>query len=117
LAQAEYRLGLWRIRGERPDDAARVPPDVKRLFEADSVPQAESVCPSDKLRAVVDRVHQQVLRELPGLDATELGGPVPHPHPFETTKLRPLLWCAHHEILHAGQIGMLRRHPGDPSMW
>ncbi len=34
-----------------------------------------------------------------------------------TTKLRALLWCAHHEMLHAGQIGLLRRHLGYSPMW
>ena len=43
--------------------------------------------------------------------------PVPHPHPFATTKLLALLWCAHHEMLHGGQIGLLRRHLGYPPMW
>ena len=36
---------------------------------------------------------------------------------FTTTKLRALLWCARHEMLHAGQIGLLRRHLGYPPMW
>jgi uncharacterized damage-inducible protein DinB len=47
----------------------------------------------------------------------ELDQPVPHPHPFATTKLKALLWCAHHEMLHAGQIGLLRHHLGYPPMW
>jgi uncharacterized damage-inducible protein DinB len=57
------------------------------------------------------------LRELPGLDEAELDQFVPHPHPFAKTKLLALLWCAHHEMLHAGQIGLLRRHLGYPPIW
>ena len=68
------------------------------------------------LRAVFDRVHEQALREVRGLDEGELDQPVPHPHPFAPTKLRALLWCARHEMLHAGQIGLLRRHLGYPPM-
>ena len=117
IAFSEYRLALWRIRGERLDDAALFSPDFKRLFGADSVPQSDSTYPPAELRAVLDRVHEQVLRELPGLDEAELDQAVPHPHPFATTKLRALLWCAHHEMLHAGQIGLLRRHLGYPPMW
>ncbi len=117
IAFSEYRLALWRIRGERPDDGALFSPDFKRLFGADSVPQADSTYPAAELRAVLDRVHQQVLRELPGLDEGELDQPVPHPHPFATTKLKALLWCAQHEMLHAGQIGLLRRLLGYPPMW
>jgi uncharacterized damage-inducible protein DinB len=65
---------------------------------------------------VFDRVHEQVLREVRGLDEGELDQPVPHPHPFAPTKLRALLWCAHHEMLHAGQIGLLRRQLGHPPL-
>ena len=54
---------------------------------------------------------------VPGLDDAELDQSVPHPHRFATTKLRALLWCAHHEMLHAGQIGLLRRHLGYPPVW
>ena len=117
LAFSEYRLALWRIRGERPGDAELFSPDFKRLFGADSGPQADTTYPPAELRAVLDRVHEQVLRELPGLDEAELDQPVPHPHPFATTKLRALLWCAHDEMLHAGQIGLLRRHLGYAPMW
>ena len=117
LAFAEYRLALWRIRGERPGDAALFSPDFRRLFGVDSVPQADPVYPPAELRAVLDRVHEQVLGELPGLDESELDQSVPHPHPFAKTKLLALLWCAHHEMLHAGQIGLLRRHLGYPPMW
>jgi hypothetical protein len=54
---------------------------------------------------------------LPGLAEAELDQTVPHPHPFATTKLLALLWCAHHEMLHAGQIGLLRRLLGYPPIW
>ena len=37
--------------------------------------------------------------------------------PWDSTKLLALLWCAHHEMLHAGQIGLLRRHLGYPPIW
>ena len=72
IAFSEYRLALWRIRGERPGDAVLFSPDFKHLFGADSVPQADSTYPPAELRAVLDRVHEQVLRELPGLDEAEL---------------------------------------------
>ena len=52
IAFSEYRLALWRIRGERPDDAALFSPEFKRLFGANSAPQADSAYPADELRAV-----------------------------------------------------------------
>ena len=94
IAFAEYRLALWRIRDERPGDDALFSPEFKRLFGADSVPQPGPAYPPTALRAVLDRVHEQVLRALPGLDEAELDQPVPHPHPFAKTKLwpRPVAW-------------------------
>jgi hypothetical protein len=117
IAFSEYILALWRIRGEQPKDNALFSPEFKRLFGADSVPQAEPAYPPNEIRAALDRVHEQVLRELPDLGEAELAQPLPDPHPYATTTLRALLWCAHHEMLHAGQIGLLRRHLGYPPMW
>jgi hypothetical protein len=117
IAFSEYRLALWRIRGPQPQDNALFSPEFKRLFGANSVPEVNPPFSTDELRNVLDRVHGQVLRELPGLDEAELDQPVPHPHPFAKTKLLALLWCAHHEMLHAGQIGLLRRHLGYSPIW
>ena len=33
------------------------------------------------------------------------------------TKLDSLFWCAHHEMLHAGQIGLVRRLLGQAPLW
>jgi uncharacterized damage-inducible protein DinB len=33
------------------------------------------------------------------------------------TKRASLLWCAQHELVHAGQIGLLRRLLGYPPLW
>src|SRR5438067_590093 len=69
LAYAEYRLALWRIRGAQPPDTDLISPEFVRLVGADSVPVADPAsypAPAD-VRAVFDRVHEQVLRELPGL--------------------------------------------------
>lgn len=119
LAFAEYRLALWRIRGAQPQDDVLFSQNFARQFGADSVPDPDPTGqPAQaEIRATLDRVHQQVLRELPGLTDADLDQPVPHPHPFARTKLLALLWCAHHEMLHAGQIGLLRRLLGHAPVW
>ena len=119
LAYAEYRMALLRIRGPRPQDDKLVSPEFVRLFAAKSMPDADPAKypPQAEIRAALDRVHQEVLRELPGLKDAELDEPVPHPHQFAKTKLLALLWCGQHEMLHAGQIGLLRRQLGYPPMW
>jgi len=114
LAFAQYRLALVRIRGSKPQDAELISEEFLRLFAIGSVPDADCAkYPNQaEIRAVFDRVHEQSLGELRELDERELDQPVLHPHPLAKTKLWSLLWCAHHEMLHAGQIGLLRRQLG-----
>ncbi len=118
LAFAEYRLALWRLRSVRTEDTLLIPEQFVQLFGAGSVPDPDPAkYPSQtETRATLDRVHEQVLRELSALNEDELDHPVPHPHPFAKTKLTALLWCSHHEMLHAGQIGLLRRQLGHPPL-
>ena len=61
---------------------------------------------------ILSGVLPQVIQEISGLDEAELDQPVLKPHPVAKTKLWALLWCAQHEMLHAGQIGLLRRQLG-----
>jgi hypothetical protein len=102
LAFAEHRLALWRIRGERPDDADLIPQQFRNSFGAQSVPDPDPAKYLDQaeIRALFDRVHAQVLWELPELKEEDLDLPVPHPHPYAKTKLQALWWCAHHEMAH-----------------
>jgi uncharacterized damage-inducible protein DinB len=119
LAYAEYRLGLLRIRGEQSHDAELFSPDFVRLFGPNSVPSfdpANDLAPAE-IRATLDRVHARVLEELSRLDDAELDQAVLLPHPTAKTMLLALLWCAHHEMLHAGQIGLLRRLLGHAPIW
>lgn len=118
LAAAEYRMVLWRIRGAQPQDDELISEAHRTLFGYNSVPDPDPArYPSPAaLRAVFDRVHDQVLREIRSLDEAELDQPVVHPHPVASTKLQALLWCARHEMLHAGQIGLLRRQLGYPPL-
>jgi hypothetical protein len=118
LVFAQYRLALWRVRGARPEDAALFSPEFAQRFGANSVPDpdaARNPAPEEIL-AVLHRGHAQVLQELAALCEADLDQPPAHPHPFALTKLRALVWCAQHEMLHAGQIGLLRRLLGHPPM-
>jgi hypothetical protein len=119
LAFAQYRMALSRIRGTQPQDDGLISGEFVRLFGRDSVPDADPTkYPSQaEIRAVFDRVHEQVLRELRDLDESELDRPVLKPHPLVKTKLWALLWCAQHEAIHAGQIGLLRRQLGYSPLW
>jgi uncharacterized damage-inducible protein DinB len=119
LAYAEYRLALWRIRGRQPEDDALFSQEFVRFFGPNSVPNPNPALHPNpaEILATLNRVHEQALRELPTLQEAELDDPVPHPHPYAKTKFKALLWCAHHESVHAGQIGLLRRLNGHPPIW
>jgi hypothetical protein len=114
LAVAEYRNALLRIRGTKPEDSNLLPQDFVPLFGYGSVPEFDPTkYPAiSEIRAVFDRVHEQVLRELNEMEDPELDQPLLIPHPFAKTKLQTLHWRAHHEMLHAGQIGLIRRELG-----
>ncbi|MBI3410779.1 MAG: DinB family protein [Planctomycetes bacterium] len=119
LAIAEYWLTLVRTRGERPEDEELISKSFQKPFERQSTPEFDiAKYPSpDEIRAVLGRVHEQTLREVRCLDDSELDKPLLKPHPIAKTKLWGLLWCSHHETLHAGQIGLLRRQLGYAPLW
>ncbi len=119
LAMAQYRLALVRLRGPRADDGELIADDFQRPFRATSVPDADPTkYPTPAaIRAVFDRVHRRVLAELKDFPEAELSAPPEPAHPLAKTKLESLFWCAHHEMLHAGQIGLLRRLLGHAPQW
>jgi hypothetical protein len=119
LAIAEYWLTLQLVRGRAPEDAALIPDGFAARFGRESIPDPDpSRYPSpDELRAILDRVHQQTLREGPTLPEADLDQPARKAHPYFSTKLGALLWCAQHEMVHAGQIGLVRRLLGHAPLW
>ncbi len=119
LAFAQYRLVLLRVRGSRPDDPDVLPERFLKQFGAGSVadPDPSTYPTVEEVRAVFDRVHDRVLADLPGVPDADLDSPPLLPHPLCQTKLESLRWCAHHEGVHAGQIGLIRRQLGHAPQW
>ncbi len=119
LAFAQYRLTLERVRGKRPGDESLLSPTFLETFGRASAPVADPQAypPSDEIRRVFDGVHQQALEEIAALDDAVLDEPVSSPHSRFTTKGGSIAWCAEHEMLHAGQIGLLRRLVGHGPLW
>ena len=111
LAMAQYRLALERVRGKQAADEELMPESFLALFGKGSEPDADPAkYPSIKeIHGVFDQVHARTLDELAGLSDDVLDEPTHAPHPRFNTKLGALQWCAQHEMLHAGQIGLLRR--------
>jgi len=108
---AEYGLCMFRVRGRREEDLQLMSSDFRKLFSKGSVPNpdpAANPTPA-QLRDVLARVHAQTLRELATSSDAALDSPVDEPHAIFDTKMGAVYFCSFHEMMHAGQIGLLRR--------
>ena len=111
LAMAEYGLALFRIRGRQEVDAQLMSGEFRKQFSKGSKPDADPARnpPPDEIRRVFHRVHAQALSELDQYSDHDLEEAIPEPYAVYPNKLGGLFFCAAHEMMHAGQIGLLRR--------
>lgn len=118
LAMAQYGLALFRQRGRAEVDAELMSGRFRKLFLKGSEPQLDrgTYPPPREILDVMNRVHRQVLSELPRFDGAALDEPSEPPHSAYATKYGALLFTAQHEFLHAGQIGVIRRLMGQPPL-
>jgi len=107
------------LRSAQPADEELISTAFRQLFGRGSVPSADPAVypPAADIRSVFDRVHEQLLAEPPSFDLARLDEPCERPHRFANTRLRWLFWCSQHELVHAGQIGLLRRLLGKGPQW
>jgi DinB superfamily len=119
LTMADYRLGMERLRGVRPEDEILLPQHVLSLFRGGTTPDADPArYPSpQELRGYLKRVREQMLSEVRRLPEEEWSQPLLPTHPIAKTKLESLFWCGSHELVHAGQIALLRRLLGHRPLW
>ena len=116
LAMAQYGLCLFRMRGRQPVDTELMSSSFRKKFSKGTTPDPDPAAnpAPEEIRAVLDRVYEQAMRELPQFNEQQLDEPLEAPFAAFPTKLGGLLFCSHHEMLHAGQIGLLRRLLGKP---
>jgi hypothetical protein len=114
LAVAQYNLCLRRVRGRTPGDELLVADSFIEAFKMGSKPSADPAQgpPLSDIRRVFANVHEQSLAELAKRTVAELEAPVEQSHPAFKTKLDAVEFCSQHELVHAGQIAMLRRLMG-----
>lgn len=114
LAMAQYGLTMIRLRGKEPEDAEFITTKFMRAFKKGSTPQPDPTVypPIDEIRRTFDLVFEHAVKGLQGVSDEELTETIPEPYAVENTKLGSLFFCSHHEMLHAGQIGILRRMLG-----
>jgi hypothetical protein len=114
IAMSHYGLTLFRQRGRnREVDQNLMSGKFRKLFMKGTIPQprSESHPSPDEILEVLDKVYSQTVNELPTFESI-LDEAVEAPHSAFATKHGSLLFAADHEMLHAGQIGMLRRMMG-----
>ena len=111
IVMAQFRLCLERLRNLQPGDWELISKDFLRTLAKSTTPSANisSYPHPDEIRDTMDRVYQAVQREIPSYEGEDLNTPLRNPHPIFKTKREALLFSAQHEMLHAGQIGLLRR--------
>jgi len=117
LAMAEYGLCLFRQRGRQPIDTELMTSKFRKQFSRGSQPNPdEDSNPSvAEIREVFERVHEQCKLELPTFSLDSYDEEIDMPYAVYNNKLGALLFCSKHEMLHAGQIGLIRRTLGlDP---
>jgi uncharacterized damage-inducible protein DinB len=111
LAMAEYALTMLRLRGKEPEDQSLISNDFFRRFKKGTSPVADpsQYPPVKDILSVFHRVHENALQELAQYGDDDLNVKLPEPHAVFDTKMGSVYFCASHEMLHAGQIGLLRR--------
>lgn len=115
LAMAQYGLVLFRQRGRKLEDTDLMSSSFRKKFSRGTTPNADpAFYPGiDEIMDVFERVYNQSMEELASYPAKQLQDEVDAPYAAYPNKLGCLIFCAHHEMLHAGQLGMLRRLLGN----
>lgn len=114
IAVAQYGLTLFMQRGRADVDSELMTGKFRKCFMKGTTPtrQPDDYPPVDEIRSTMDRVHRQMRVEVADFDGDHLDEPASAPHAAYATKLGSLLFASKHEMLHAGQIGLLRRLMG-----
>ncbi len=118
LTVSEYGLLMFRVRGRLPEDVKLIPSRFRKAFSRQSQPSIDlSKQPSaDELLERLAQVHELALQVLESVDAATLMQPIELPYAGYPTVLGGIMFCPLHEHIHNGQIGLLRRALGLPSV-
>jgi len=107
----------WKPHIKESADEDIIPANFFRRFQKGTKAEADaSSYPSPaEIRIVLHRVNQRAQEELTQYTDAQLDIKLPEPHVVFDTKLGSVFFCSAHELIHAGQIGLLRRLLGkDP---
>lgn len=118
LTVSQYGLLMFRLRGRLPEDLALIPGRFRKAYSRESLPSSDaSKQPTaGELLDRMSQIYDLSMRELESVTAETLLEPVDMPFAAYPIKLGAVLFCPLHEHIHAGQIGLLRRALGLPSV-
>ena len=117
IAMAQYGLTLFRQRGRAEVDTSLIPNRFRKKVMKATTPEADPALYLEPVEIlnVMKKVQAQMLAEIDSFDGPGLDEPAEMPYAGFPTRYGALLFAANHEMLHAGQIGTLRRMMGkDP---
>ena len=117
LAFAQYGLMLFRQRGRQTEDAGLMSGKFRKTFAKGTTPSGQKTDYPNReaILETLQRVHEQSFMELTQFSDEALDEEIDRPWAAFNTRYGALLFAGDHEMLHAGQIGLLRRLMGkDP---
>ena len=117
LASSQYRLCLERLGPRGAGDEALISDAFLKSFSRDSLPEPETGFSATEIRAVLDRVYARVMAELPSYPDADLDRPPVAPHKLCGSRIAILRYAPLHEMIHCGQVAMIRRMLGQPPIW
>jgi hypothetical protein len=117
VTMAEYRLCLERLRPRTPADEALIPDAFLNVFRRESLPLSETGFSAEEIREIFNRVHARIMEELPSYPDADLDLAPLKPHPLFTTRIAGLRYAPLHEMIHCGQLAMIRRMLGYKPIW
>jgi hypothetical protein len=118
VAMAKYRLCLGRLRPRTAADESLMPESFIKLFGAGSTPgPASDSPPAAEILATLDRLHARIMEELPGYPDADLDLEPLISHALFNTRIAGLRYAPLHEMIHCGQIAMIRRTLGHKPIW
>ena len=111
LAVASYGLLLFRIRGRSESDLELIPSRFRKRYGKGSRPKpgADANVSPEALLATLDEVRNQAEPIWRSIHPAEVRVAVDPPYAVYPNKLGCLMFASMHEMLHAGQIGAVRR--------
>lgn len=117
ITATQYALCLVRVRGEQVTDQLLISDEIRTRYGRGSTPShdpAANTSPQELVR-VLDAVAEHTYSELALMSDAFLDVELKNPHPRFSTPLGAVEFCPSHELLHIGQVILLRRLMGRPA--